>query len=161
VLLVVDSRPRKVFLTERWEYQKTSTSIRQAVFREVHLPILLYSEKSFALVKSGFAVSSTLPKFPIAQLTTFSGCPAITKINPAWLATLGKSMCTFSRPLEMPSTAVQAKSSALATGKKAVGKTNAETRDAYVTPHFGDLGVDLPVMKVTQRLEKGRWITDI
>ncbi|KAJ9098676.1 hypothetical protein QFC21_004324 [Naganishia friedmannii] len=85
----------------------------------------------------------------------------ITKINPAWLATLGKSMCTFSRPLEMPSTAAQTKSSAVATGKKAVEKTNAEIRDAYVTPHFGDLGVDLPVMKVTQRLEKGRWITDI
>ncbi|KAJ9094105.1 hypothetical protein QFC19_008057 [Naganishia cerealis] len=95
------------------------------------------------------------------QLTTLFARSAITKINPAWLATLGKSMCTFSRPLEMPSTAVQAKSSAVVPGKKSVGKTNVESRDAYVTPHFGDLGVDLPVMKVTQRLEKGRWVTDI
>lgn len=82
---------------------------------------------------------------------------AITKINPAWLSTLGKSLCTFSRPLEMPSASLKSRSTKLA-GKN----TGQETRDAFVTPHYGDLGIDLPAIKVTQRKDRaGRWVTDL
>jgi ATP-dependent RNA helicase DHX37/DHR1 len=78
---------------------------------------------------------------------------AITRINPAWLPKLGKSLCTFSRPLEMPSAASKAKNL-----KEAAGQ---ETREAFVTPHYGDLGLDLPVIKVIQKKDRGRWITQV
>jgi ATP-dependent RNA helicase DHX37/DHR1 len=61
----------------------------------------------------------------------------------------------------MPSNAAQAKGKTNGSGAKSEKESSNTTREAYVTPHFGDLGVDLPVMRVTQRLEKGRWLTDI
>jgi hypothetical protein len=60
----------------------------------------------------------------------------------------------------MPSASVQTKVQAAGASKSAT-KPSADTRDAYVTPHFGDLGVDLPALKVKQRLDKGRWVTEI
>ncbi|WVQ70890.1 hypothetical protein IAR50_000415 [Cryptococcus sp. DSM 104548] len=71
----------------------------------------------------------------------------ITKINPAWLPSLGKSLCTFSRPMEMPTKGM---------GKR-VGENDNE-REVFVTPHFKDLGVDLPVQKKKQRREGTRWV---
>jgi hypothetical protein len=61
----------------------------------------------------------------------------------------------------MPSNAAQAKGKNDGSTNKQEKASSDTTREAYVTPHFGDLGVDLPVMRVTQRLEKGRWLTDI
>lgn len=61
----------------------------------------------------------------------------------------------------MPSASVENKVQASGGASKSAMKSSADTRDAYVTPHFGDLGVDLPALKVKQRLEKGRWVTEI
>ncbi|XAO23129.1 hypothetical protein I312_101907 [Cryptococcus bacillisporus CA1280] len=71
----------------------------------------------------------------------------ITKINPVWLPSLGKGLCTFSKPMEMPTKGFARKS-----GLKD------DEREVFVTPHFKDLGVDLPVMKKKQRREGTRWI---
>jgi ATP-dependent RNA helicase DHX37/DHR1 len=72
----------------------------------------------------------------------------VTKINPTWLATLGKGMCTFSRPVEMPGKA-----------KLGLGLGNKDdTREVIVVPHFSDLGVDLPAVKRKQRREGTRWV---
>ncbi|KIR24887.1 ATP-dependent RNA helicase DHX37/DHR1 [Cryptococcus deuterogattii LA55] len=71
----------------------------------------------------------------------------ITKINPVWLPSLGKGLCTFSKPMEMPTKGFAKKS-----GLKD------DEREVFVTPHFKDLGVDLPVMKKKQRREGTRWI---
>jgi hypothetical protein len=81
---------------------------------------------------------------------------AITKINPAWLPNLGKSLCTFSRPLEMPSSSIKIKASTTSAPQQ-----DPNTREAFVTPHYGDLGIDLPAMKVTQKKDRGRWITQL
>lgn len=79
----------------------------------------------------------------------------VTKINPAWLSTLGKSMCTFSRPLEMPSQAIKAKTAS-------IKSEDPNVRDVFVVPHFGDLGIALPTIKVKQRkIAGGRWVTEL
>ncbi|WVR05910.1 hypothetical protein IAU60_002936 [Kwoniella sp. DSM 27419] len=74
----------------------------------------------------------------------------VSKINPAWLTSLGKGLCTFSKPMELPS-------KGLKTGVQK-GKDGVEEREVFVTPHFKDLGVDLPVMKMKQRKEGPRWV---
>lgn len=82
----------------------------------------------------------------------------VTKVNPAWLSSLGKSMCTFSRPLEMPSQAIKGKSGSAAQA----GPSDPNVRDVYVVPHFGDLGIPLPTIKVKQRkVAGGRWVTEM
>ncbi|OCF55427.1 ATP-dependent RNA helicase DHX37/DHR1 [Kwoniella mangroviensis CBS 10435] len=72
----------------------------------------------------------------------------ITKINPNWLSNLGKNLCTFSKPQELPGNRT----------KIIKNKDGTEEREVYVTPHFRDLGVDLPVMKMRQRKEGTRWV---
>jgi ATP-dependent RNA helicase DHX37/DHR1 len=79
----------------------------------------------------------------------------VTKINPTWLATLGKGMCTFSRPVEMTTTG-KPKSGLSALGNGLGGKD--DTREVIVVPHFSDLGVDLPAVKRKQRREGTRWV---
>jgi ATP-dependent RNA helicase DHX37/DHR1 len=80
----------------------------------------------------------------------------ITKVNGAWLAELGKSMCSFSRPMEVPSTG-KGRSGPSATGGSGGGASGNE-RDVVVIPHFGALGVDLPAVKKKQRREGTRWV---
>ncbi|KAK4687994.1 ATP-dependent RNA helicase DHX37/DHR1, partial [Tremellales sp. Uapishka_1] len=72
----------------------------------------------------------------------------ITKINPVWLGSLGKSLCSFSRPVEMKF------------AKREVGSGSGREgeRDVVVVPHFKDLGVDLPPIKMKQRREGTRWV---
>jgi len=56
----------------------------------------------------------------------------------------------------MPASSIKIKSS-----KTATSQQDPNTREAFVTPHYGDLGIDLPAMKVTQKKDRGRWITQI
>ncbi|WWC58708.1 uncharacterized protein I303_101252 [Kwoniella dejecticola CBS 10117] len=77
----------------------------------------------------------------------------LTKINPNWLSTLGKNQCTFSKPMEMPSASNKNRVSRVIKNKEGI-----EERDVFVTPHFGELGVELPVMKMKQRKEGARWV---
>lgn len=55
----------------------------------------------------------------------------------------------------MPSSSLTSKSSTIKKGQVA------DTREAFVTPHYGDLGIDLPIVKVMQKKDRGRWITQI
>lgn len=75
----------------------------------------------------------------------------ITKINPGWLATLGKSSCSFSRPEVVPGRGIKGK-------KGKVEELKEGEREVVVTPHFGDLGVDLPQVRMKQRREGTRWV---
>lgn len=78
---------------------------------------------------------------------------AITKINPAWLPTLGKPLCTFSKPLETPLTVLAAKK-----GGAPVSKSG-DTRQTFVVPRFGaGMGIELKPVEVTQKLVQGRWV---
>lgn len=74
----------------------------------------------------------------------------VTKINPGWLSSLGKGSCTFSKP-------EVAVTKGRAAGGKIVQLKEGE-REVLVTPHFGDLGVDLPVVRMKQRREGTRWV---
>lgn len=76
---------------------------------------------------------------------------AITKINSAWLPTLGKPLCSFSKPIETPNTAI-----ANAAASKS---TNGDTRQTFVVPRFGSgVGIELKPVQVTQKLVNGRWV---
>ncbi|OCF41767.1 ATP-dependent RNA helicase DHX37/DHR1 [Kwoniella heveanensis CBS 569] len=84
-----------------------------------------------------------------------------TKINPNWLSSLGKKMCSFSKPMELPASGgrggVAPKNMSLRTGVTR-NKDGTEEREVFVTPHFKDLAVDLPVIKMKQRKEGPRWV---
>ncbi|WVO12956.1 hypothetical protein L204_100565 [Cryptococcus depauperatus] len=71
----------------------------------------------------------------------------ITKINPIWLPSLGKGLCSFSAPIEIPKKEMTRKAD-----------TRNDEREVYVTPHFKDLRVDLPVIKKKQKREGTRWV---
>ncbi|WVQ85563.1 hypothetical protein IAT38_007729 [Cryptococcus sp. DSM 104549] len=126
----------------------TYESTRGVAYRGVGLgpePIFIHpSSALFHRAPPDFLVFSEVVR------TSKPWMKGVTKINPAWLTSLGKGLCTFSKPVEMPS-------KAKALGRQ-VGKGGEEERDVYVTPHFKDLGVDLPVMKMKQRKEGTRWV---
>jgi hypothetical protein len=55
----------------------------------------------------------------------------------------------------MPASSIKLKGSTTT----AASQRDPNTREAFVTPHYGDLGIDLPALKVTQKKDRGRWIT--
>lgn len=71
----------------------------------------------------------------------------VTKINPGWLSTLGKGMCSFSKPVE-----------AIMKGRGKREDVREGEREVVVVPHFRDLGVDLPGVRRKQRREGTRWV---
>ena len=74
---------------------------------------------------------------------------AITKINSAWLPTLGRTMCTFSKPIETPTWTLA----------KGARTTTSDTRETFLIPRFGSgVGIELKPVKITQRLVNGRWV---
>ncbi|PWN54497.1 P-loop containing nucleoside triphosphate hydrolase protein [Violaceomyces palustris] len=112
----------------------------------------------------------------------------LTRINPAWLSTLGKSLCTFSKPIEIPQASssgvggssiasLSASAKALKSSSSSSNQAVTEvTRQVLLTPTYGagmdvdqggvgtgsgGLGWELPPIKATQRLVKGRWVTNI
>ena len=70
-----------------------------------------------------------------------------TSVNPSWLAELGKGQCTWSKPEEL-----QVK------GRGKGDDVKEGEREVWVIPHFGDLAVDLPPKKMTQRRDGTRWV---
>ncbi|KAN0064349.1 putative ATP-dependent RNA helicase DHR1 [Thecaphora frezii] len=102
----------------------------------------------------------------------------LTKVNPAWLPTLGRALCSFSKPVEVPTSgggasALTASMRALkqATGSGGGGAAeSAAKREVLLTPTYavgsesdgmaGGLGWELPTIKATQTLVKGRWVTN-
>lgn len=119
------------------------TSTRNVAYRALGVPEEVFIHPSSALFHSSppdFVVFSELVR------TSRVWIKGITKVNGAWLAELGKSMCTFSRPMEVPASG------------KAGGSVGANERQVVVIPHFGALGVDLPAVKKKQRREGTRWV---
>ncbi|KAK0543984.1 putative ATP-dependent RNA helicase DHR1 [Tilletia horrida] len=104
-----------------------------------------------------------------------------TVINPGWLSSLGKKMCTFSKPTttgaassgssaQASNTAslVEALRAAKAKAKGGAGgqEESVMTREVVLIPSFGagmgaaGLGWELPPIKATQTLVDGRWVTN-
>ena len=87
----------------------------------------------------------------------------LTKINPAWIHTLGRSLCTFSQTTEEPGT------SALSDSIKALkrGERSSLQRHVVITPRYGGSlqdggaaggqGWELPAFTAKQVLVNGRW----
>lgn len=72
----------------------------------------------------------------------------ITKINPGWIWSLGKSLCVVTRPTEMEGTAAS----------RVEERLRGVEREVGVVPNFRPLGVDLPAVKIKQRREGSRWV---
>lgn len=95
----------------------------------------------------------------------------LTKINPVWLATLGRALCTFSKPTPTVGAAggeldrLKASVQAVKAGQTRAGET---MRDVLVTPTYavgseqdglaGGLGWQLPAIKAKQKFVDGRWV---
>lgn len=130
--------------------KKTTTfaSTRNVPYRALGVPGEVYIHPSSALFHRSppdFLVFSEIVQ------TSKAWMKGITKINGAWLPTLGKGLCSFSRPVDVPGK-VSAKSLELQGGKQG------DVREVLVVPHFGALGVDLPPVKKKQRREGARWV---
>ncbi|SNX86964.1 related to ECM16 - putative DEAH-box RNA helicase [Melanopsichium pennsylvanicum] len=99
----------------------------------------------------------------------------LTKINPVWLPSLGKALCTFSKPTPVNAgggagelNRLKANVLAMKSGERKVGE---EVRDVLVTPTYGvgsendgmagGLGWTLPAIKAKQRFVDGRWILNL
>ena len=93
----------------------------------------------------------------------------LTRINPAWLATLGRTLCTFSQPVEVGGGGVLGQLAQSTQALKRGAQQSAVRRDVMLTPRYGGsledgaagagLGWELPSMRVTQELRGGRWET--
>ncbi|KAI8582343.1 hypothetical protein K450DRAFT_228538 [Umbelopsis ramanniana AG] len=68
----------------------------------------------------------------------------VTKVEPKWLAKIGKSMCTYGKPLEFPVAKFMNE-------KKTVKKS-------WVVPSFGPKGWPLPPVEIEQKLVGTRWV---
>lgn len=101
------------------------------------------------------------PEFVVFQEVHRSGAgklwlKTLTKVNGAWLPTLGRSLCAFSKKAEADGP------EALSAAAKAGLKVSADTRACFVTPRFGPgAGVELKPVLALQRRVNGRWIIDI
>lgn len=90
----------------------------------------------------------------------------LTRINPAWLPTLGKTLCTFSQPIEGTKSLSELAKGAAALRK---GESASVRRAVTLVPRYGGamedgaagggIGWELPPVKVTQELRGGRWIS--
>ncbi|CAB4420840.1 unnamed protein product [Rhizophagus irregularis] len=68
----------------------------------------------------------------------------VTIVESSWLSKLGRSLCTFSKPVELP------------TSKS---KRNKDTENlAYVIPSFGPKNWELPPMKIMAQKVNSRWV---
>lgn len=91
----------------------------------------------------------------------------LTRINPAWLPTLGRSLCTFSQPSETAT--AEALSASMQSIKRGEGASM--QRQVLLTPRYGGsmqdgaaaggLGWELPPIKAKQVLVHGRWTTQM
>ena len=85
---------------------------------------------------------------------------AVTRISTAWLPTLGKPLCTFSRVLEAApgENPASASAGAVATTKTAADGS-AQERVCFVVPKFADFEMlKLAPIKATQKRVGSRWV---
>ncbi|CAM0138885.1 putative ATP-dependent RNA helicase DHR1 [Umbelopsis sp. WA50703] len=68
----------------------------------------------------------------------------VTKVEPKWLSKIGKSLCTYGKPLDFPLAKYQDE-------KKTIKK-------CWVIPSFGPKGWPLPPVEVEQKLVGTRWV---
>lgn len=73
----------------------------------------------------------------------------ITKINPSWIWSLGKNLCSLTRPTELN----------IKEGKViGMDRIKGDERIVGVVPHLRSLGVDLPAIKMKQRRQGSKWV---
>jgi len=68
----------------------------------------------------------------------------VTKVEPKWLAKIGKSLCTYGKPLEFPV-------------PKYLNEKKT-TKKCWVVPSFGPKGWPLPPVEIEQKLVGTRWV---
>lgn len=125
------------------------SSTRGVPYRALGVPEQVFIHPSSALFHKSppdFVVFSEIVK------TSKVWMKGVTKINGSWLPTLGKGLCTFSRPMDIPG------AGSSATAGRMVQEKQGQEREVVVVPHFGALGVDLPPIKKNQRREGTRWV---
>ncbi|WFD30964.1 RNA helicase [Malassezia sp. CBS 17886] len=95
----------------------------------------------------------------------------LTRINPGWIASLGRSLCTFSQPSSAEdAAATRAQLSGSIQQLKSGGRSSQELeREVLVAPRYGGaiqdgaasqgVGWELPPLKVKQVFRQGRWTT--
>lgn len=88
------------------------------------------------VVRSSRIFLKSVHRALVSSVTTDDLVTALTVVNPAWLAKLGPSMCSYSK---IAHTATTAKGEAPNTG-------------TFVTPHFGPDGWELPPIKQPDEL---------
>ena len=92
----------------------------------------------------------------------------LTKINPVWLSTLGRALCSFGKPTPVDGVeGLKASVAAVKAGQMAGGTV----REVVVTPTYavgseedgmaGGLGWTLPAMRAKQRFVDGRWVLSL
>ena len=93
----------------------------------------------------------------------------LTKINAVWLTSLGRELCTFSKPTPVGAVGGELDRLKASVEKVKAGKNGeAMERDVLVTPTYavgsegegmaGGLGWELPAIKAKQRSVDGRWV---
>ncbi|WWC86272.1 uncharacterized protein L201_001145 [Kwoniella dendrophila CBS 6074] len=122
----------------------TSSSTEEAIY--IHPSSSLFHKSP-----PDFLIYTELTKNQSTGKTWLKG---LTKINSNWLSSLGKNLCSFSKPLETSSSST----SAALRSKIIKNKDGIEERQVFVIPHFKDLNVDLPPIKMKQRKEGQRWV---
>lgn len=101
----------------------------------------------------------------------------VTKINPNWIHKLGKSLCSFSRTIEIDQQDTRSKlieaAKELKRRQGSASISNAGEKQVYVVPTYGNgpafdlnersshLGWELPAVAAKQRLIGGKWITEL
>lgn len=119
------------------------------------------------------AVHQSAPKEAVVDGGTDAPPPRrwlkmLTRISPAWIPTLGRSLCTFSQPSESAAPDVRGQLRGAMRALKEGGSAGIR-RQVLLTPRYGGaledgaaaggLGWELPPMRATQVLEQGRWVT--
>ena len=119
------------------------------------------------------AVHQSAPKEAVVDGGTDAPPPRrwlkmLTRISPAWIPTLGRSLCTFSQPSESAAPDVRGQLRGAMRALKEGGSAGIR-RQVLLTPRYGGaledgaaaggLGWELPPVRATQVLEQGRWVT--
>lgn len=92
----------------------------------------------------------------------FSG---VTIVESSWLSKLGRSLCTFSKPVELPTSKyvllfiLYFNLHSLILNFNIRSKRNKDTENlAYVIPSFGPKNWELPPMKIMAQKVNSRWV---
>ncbi|CAI2163336.1 20104_t:CDS:10 [Funneliformis geosporum] len=119
---------------------KTFSSTRNVVY------CTMWTEDDVFIHPTSILYHNKPPNFVVYQelhKTSKVWMKGVTVVESSWLSKLGKSLCTFSKPVEL-------------TTSKSKKKKDTE-KIAYVTPSFGPKNWELSPMKIVAQKVNGRW----